>query len=178
MLKKRYALTFALACLSLAACKKDESEPTPPPTDGKVYFSGLTKTDLFGTYMNIDVTDWRVDDDHWTEMERGLLGVVTMEKANPTFNYEIKPYPNPCDTVCRIQFTKPATAKMDVRIVDEKLNIIYSQNDITANVVKLDSAFLSTIRDTVRMYYRITEESNAKLYGHGDILVKENINKQ
>jgi hypothetical protein len=157
---------FLILIIMMNSCKEKIDNPV---AESKIYFSGLTQTDNNGWPISIDSTDWTTNDT-WVKKESDLFTNVYQSNCTQSFANHIAQYPNPCNGIFTLSFSKPATTRIELRLVDKNFNPIYSNDSVLGNAVQFNAGAFG-IKDTVRLYYKFIE-NNCEFRGHGDILVK------
>ena len=159
-------LTILALSLLVSYCgeKNDNS-----PAKSRIYFTGLTQTDVNGWPITIDTTDWKTNDT-WVKQESELFTNVYQSNCTQAYANEIAQYPNPCSGIFSLSFNKLATTRLELRLVDKSFNALYSNDSVWGNALMFDAGVFG-IKDTLRLYYKFIE-GNCEFRGHGDILVK------
>jgi hypothetical protein len=136
-------------------------------------FEGYTSRDFEGFLVGTaDSDDWNFNDD-WKRAERKLFADFD------DYNYdceidttiEIIALPNPTTENIFISMIKDSTIKFDYRLVNEKMDILISQNDITDNQFFFNVVDSLTDETIVRLYYRLKKDDKCAFIGHGDIKI-------
>ena len=137
----------------------------------KIYFSGITKTDLMGNLLsNPDTTDWRFDD-KWVTKEEDLFS-VKYKSSNQKSTASIYLYPNPFQDIFRISFyNNPKLSRLSIRLINKDFKVIL-KNDSIHGSVSIVPSYINGY-DTLRLYYKLIDTLNFEFKGHGDILIKK-----
>ncbi|MCW5907378.1 MAG: hypothetical protein KIS94_05940 [Chitinophagales bacterium] len=163
-------LFFVIA--SVASCKKEKAV---------LYdFSKYTATDISGTIVSIDSTDWAYDAT-WTTAELKLLTFKdTIKVSDSTYGYvQLSPAtPNPTSGVFIIGSDTEKECKMKAVFVNEQLNILHYLSKkftggpiLTAYDLSVHTAFRKG--NCYRMYYGFFNAKDSLFYkGHGDIRIE------
>ncbi len=151
---------FILALLVTISCEKNED---------RIIFSGITETNGVGEILSEDNTDWNFNDD-WNSIEKSLFK-INYEKSctNDLGNYSIIGYPNPCYNICDLHIQLPENKLIDIRVVDDKFNILISQDSLDKDIA-LNFNNLNIHNKLLRVYYRVYD-TDCELNGHGDIKI-------
>lgn len=132
-------------------------------------FSGVTKTDNFGTIDGMpDTTDWRCDD-VWTSRERALFKDSIDNECSPK-QYRIMFYPNPCRKKSTLFAFKDPKVRLAIRLVDKDMNVIMSNDNVSQSGLGFNLSSFKT-DDTIRVYYKFVLGDSCEYRGHGDIFV-------
>lgn len=159
-------ILFALLSIAIiSGCDKDPINPTEP----KIYFKGITITDIQGIIISEDTSDWTTNDT-WSIKEGNLFSTTYYLGCLPQHNNKIIGYPNPGDGVFALHIQKDSSTRIEFRLVDENFNTLITHDSIYQNNIALDARTFG-IQDTVRLYYKFIE-NNCEFRGHGDILIR------
>lgn len=157
-------LTF-IAVIVLFGCH-DEG---PAPAETKIYFTGITRTDITAYVITNDTTDWTTND-IWSEKESDLFSTTHLTTCNIPYPYHIIAYPNPGNGIFSLHIDKNLAAHLDVVLVDENFNKLITTDSIIHNSIAFDAGTFG-IHDTVRLYYKFVN-NNCEFRGHGDIVIE------
>lgn len=158
------------------ACNDDDTEPTPMPMPSPIDFNGISPTDANGQAIgNEDPTDWTVND-VWDDRTVALFEDSNRSLCTNSSAYEVYPaYANPAQSQVFLNYQFPDSVDVALRMVDRDYNLLQSTdiNDVfmpgnNLSVIRLDDL---TIKDTVRLYYKIIND-DCELRGHGDIVIE------
>lgn len=150
----------------ISNCKQ---ENVSPQIEKKIYFTGLTKTDIAGDIITNDATDWKANDT-WVKQESDLFTSSYQTTCNPSHNYKIIAFPNPGNGIFFLFIDKTPSTRVALRLVDENFKVLISNDSITQTNIAFDAQRFG-IKDTVRLYYMFIE-NNCEFKGHGDILIQ------
>jgi hypothetical protein len=161
-------ILLLVAVVISLGCKK---EPANIKSDSKIYFAGITKTDIDGSLLSLpDTTDWRFDD-HWNSKENNLFSSKYLT-SNQKCTTSICLFPNPFNDIFMIDLNKmPAKSRIAFRLVNKEFKVIMS-NDSVKSSISIMPSDISTY-DTLRLYYKLIDSLNFEYKGHGDILIKK-----
>ena len=160
------AVLVLLVVILLSYCKEKEDVA---PGKAKIYFTGLTQTDINAWPLTTDTTDWKTNDS-WIKQEQELFSKNYQSGCSQLYNYKIIAYPNPSSGLLTFSINKPSTTYVEMSLVDENFNVLYYIDSLTGSYITLNGANFG-IKDTIRLYYRFIE-NNCEFKGHGDILLK------
>jgi len=164
--KSPYTLSTCVLLLLMVTigCDKENTQEKK-----RYYFTGITPTDANGNLMAMpDTTDWKTGD-VWNEAEEKLFADTYVTNCTPSHPYKITVAPNPCVNSFIAWFNKDSSTQVNMRLVDENLNVLLSVDSVTAGAVSIDVS--SFIKDTVRLYYKFIA-NNCEFKGHGDVLIR------
>jgi hypothetical protein len=159
-------LSFILLAILVSNCKEDTANP---PAESKIYFKGLTQTDVNGWPITIDTTDWMTNDT-WVKQESDLFAAFYNSGCLQNYKNEIAAYPNPAVGIFNLHINKLESTRLELRLVDKNFNPLFSNDSVLGNAVQFDARVYG-IKDTLRLYYKFIE-NNCEFRGHGDILIK------
>jgi hypothetical protein len=192
----KYSLIFFVLISCIASCKKAKDENN----SGGVYFtqgecfsiSGYTITNQQGDiiYPYVDSSDWRFDDSWSCEKNYFTDANYNTNCTFDTTNLHRTPYafPNPT-SIGYFQlspignYSLPSdtnvenydkTIKMEIVVINQRKEKIASyltnKFDAAGLVVQLDSLD-SLASDTIfRVYYKLIDQNNCVVMGHGDVV--------
>ncbi len=147
-------------------CSPDSSQET------SITFKGVIHFDENGSPIGGDFDDdgdWQIGD-IWIDEEEELFdSELQMINCDVNETYFCSPFPNPCTDVLNLFIGQPDGSTIDLRFVDEDLNIVIEFDDLISNTLSIQTANLA--KDTFRIYYRF-QHDDCEFRGHGDILVE------
>ncbi|MGB4847155.1 MAG: hypothetical protein WBP41_04515 [Saprospiraceae bacterium] len=130
-------------------------------------FKGLTSTDYDGSALSAaDPDDWTFTD-HWDNDIMDLFDSDHDANCEPSFNYSIIAYPNPCNGLFDLHFDKDSSTTVDIRIRNDECDILANIDGVTSNTIQIQSQNNSP-QKIVRLYYKFIR-NNCEYQGHGDI---------
>jgi len=136
-------------------------------------FDGYTSRDFEGFLVGTeDTTDWNLND-NWKKKEKDLFtdyDSYTYD-CNDNGEIEIKALPNPTSEYIFISLKKDSLVKFDYRLMNENWDILYSEDNVTKNIINFKITDLVTDETLVRFYYRFKKPDNCAFIGHGDIRI-------
>jgi hypothetical protein len=153
-----------LFLLTAVGCNKEKT-----PVKKRYYFTRITPTDPNRNLMGApDTTDWKTGD-VWNEAEEKLFADSYATNCTPPHPYTITVSPNQCVNSFMAWFNKDSSTQVNMRLVDENLNVLLSVDSVTARAVAIDVS--SFVKNTVRLYYKFIA-NNCEFKGYGDILIQ------
>ncbi len=163
----RLAFLLPVLLIMIVSCEKEKKKDN----SNEIVFEGITMTDEFGNLINRDTTDWKFTD-NWTDKESALFSekrdnICSIENLN----YSIVVFPNPCNSIIRLDISKPESSRFAFRIVDKDFNVLVSHDSIYWGAIGITLEEFNISNEIVRMYYKILGE-NCELRGHGDIKIE------
>ncbi|UKN01418.1 hypothetical protein K6119_16965 [Paracrocinitomix mangrovi] len=161
MLKRPFTLVLiVLTAMQLSSCKKSKTK-----------FTDITETDSFGTTIgNIDDTDWKSREE-WTRKEKKLFSDFDSYDFDCGSEFGIVAYPNPSwNGVYNFNFNNFNLQNITVKLVDEKLNILYTATfDQTWSFSLTILQHFTGVEGNLRLYYVAKDMSGCYYNGHGDL---------
>ncbi len=162
---KKNIFFIILIVILLISCKNDIFNFTS--------FDGYTSRDIEGKLIGVeDSTDWKIED-KWKRKERKLFSdyedFTIIKSYSDTIT--IKALPNPATNFIYISLKYSANIKFDYIIVNEKWEILHSENDLTEDKISINVKDYITDEDVIRIYYRFKTDDNKAFIGHGDIKI-------
>jgi len=170
-MKKNVLISISFLLLFLFSCKDDNKTEN----NDLITISGITELNIQGMSIGtVDTTDWRLDDKWLTTIEdlfkRKSVSEKKSEQGVITVKYfMVKAYPNPTTDVINFDFGLAPNSYCDLRIVDSRLNIIFSCDSLST-LIRFDLSSSQYKNKMFRSYYKIY--NNDIIYrGHGDIKI-------
>lgn len=164
-MRKFIFLLVTVCALYLISCKNSDN-------NSKIVFSGVTKTDNFGTVQGSrDTTDWRLDD-QWQDIEAKLFKESFSTGCTDSLKqrFRVMFYPNPARQKATLYVIKDSGIRFSYRLVDKDFNVIMSDDSFFGSTLSMNmSSFTSD--DTIRIYYKFITSDRCEVRGHGDIFV-------
>lgn len=160
-------LLVVLMLGSFTSCKDDDGDTDDP----KIAIKGITVRDDEGNIAgSIDPADWNLNSEY-NDLENKLFPSTNLPICadHADSSYTVSVYPNPNDGVFVFGSIVPHD-HISVRIVDENLKILYSNDSITGTALTITEDKDGGKR-AVRLYYRIFNE-NCIYQGYGDISIR------
>ena len=121
--------------------------------------------------MPPDTTDWRTTDTWcpWAEALFADLPAVTW--VDTALNEPaIAGYPNPCSDEFAMWFGNDTTARVDLRIINQASQLVYSRDSIAYHQMQIQTDGLGVTNGQLfRIYYRIVHPDGTAHRGHGDM---------
>lgn len=133
-------------------------------------FSGISETSITGELISGDSDDWNFDD-VWTRQESSLFDIKRDETCDQNFRLQACAYPNPCTDVFYIYFPASDSVRIDVRIVNNDYDVLYSADSVGRQLY-LQTDSLGVDKEIIRVYYKVIS-GDCEFRGHGDILINE-----
>jgi len=157
--------SILLLAVLVSYCKEEDIQPVAE----KIYFTGLTQTDIYGWPLTIDTSDWKTTE-IWVKQETDLFANVYQSGCVQSYNNQITVYPNPSYGNISFALDKLVSTRVEMRLVDEDFKTLFSIDSITSSYITFNGMDFG-IKDTIRVYYKFIE-NNCEFNGHGDILIK------
>lgn len=165
----RVVLFTSIVVMSvLFSCDKDAENGIPE-------FTGITSTDQNAVIIGgVDTTDWR-ENETWLQIEKDLFS----DFSNLTFNYTsdstmmVSPaFPNPCSDILNLNYQKDSSVELQLRIVDEDFNLLFSLNSIYSDAISISLNDINSLNtgDKFRVYYIFKQGNTCIAKGHGDCM--------
>ena len=169
----KHLLHFLAAVTLLAACKKEDGTADALGSGGGCgTITGFSMVDVNGAaIMPPDTTDWRTTDTWcpWAEALFADLPAVTW--VDTALNEPaIAGYPNPCSDEFAMWFGNDTTARVDLRIINQASQLVYSRDSIAYHQMQIQTDGLGVTNGQLfRIYYRIVHPDGTAHRGHGDM---------
>jgi hypothetical protein len=90
--------------------------------------------------------------------------------CTPTGNYSIAAFANPNNGYFTVSVRKPATARIQFRLVNKNFRVLISHDDMTADQFALNASTFG-VKGIVRLYYKLVD-GECEFRGHGDIEIR------
>jgi hypothetical protein len=163
-IKTKAVLLLSITIVGVVGCSLEKL------IQDNIVFRGITQTNVFGTAISKDTTDWRVDD-QWSKKEASLFSSSYQQNCKPTAKYVVMAYPNPCQDRISLAIILPNTAQIELKIVNSKFEVLVSKENIKSSLMFDTTSWKKKNNDIVRVYYKIID-NGCEFRGHGDIMIE------
>lgn len=160
--------TIIVVMSVLFSCDKDAENGIPE-------FTGITSTDQNAVIIGgVDTTDWR-ENETWLQIEKDLFSDFSSLSFNYTSDSTMMVYPafpNPCSDILNLNYQKDSSVELQLRIVDEDFNLLFSLNSIYSDAISVSLNDINNLNSGVkfRVYYIFKQGNTCIAKGHGDCM--------